>query len=250
MRHQQLVDSRRLLLISDVSLVGSCLETLCADHPDMLDALGLQEPQTDEAQHATSERSPKASPSRRPTSHRDCRTGLAILVLAVSVAERVAAVGTTRQVNRGSVIEFRNPTDVDQAFDSAREMIRSDDATPPRERFAPTSGDGDYLLARFERSMGFISIPSIAYVVADSSCTRVHTSDGRRARSTRSLAAWERLLSESKFVRVHRSTILNLECVERVEGLPSCSRRVYLRGATEPIVMSRRYAARLNKRRV
>ncbi len=50
------------------------------------------------------------------------------------------------------------------------------------------------------------------------------------------------------FARIHRSTIINIEFVERVEKSFNYSFEVYLRGEGEPFIMSRRYAARLKDR--
>lgn len=59
---------------------------------------------------------------------------------------------------------------------------------------------------------------------------------------------WEERLPENYFSRIHRSTIINLEYVERMESWFNRSYRIYLRQTTEPFVMSRRYAARLKLR--
>jgi two-component system LytT family response regulator len=59
---------------------------------------------------------------------------------------------------------------------------------------------------------------------------------------------WEERLPEKHFSRIHRSTIINIEFVERVETSFNYSFEVYLRGAGERFMMSRRYAARLKDR--
>jgi len=59
------------------------------------------------------------------------------------------------------------------------------------------------------------------------------------------LSKWEERLPEKHFASIHRSTIINIEFVERVEKSFNYSFEVYLRGAGEPFTMSRRYAARL-----
>jgi DNA-binding LytR/AlgR family response regulator len=46
---------------------------------------------------------------------------------------------------------------------------------------------------------------------------------------------------------VHRSTIVNLEHVERVEEWSHFSYRLHLRGSAEPVTMSRRYAGQLKR---
>jgi DNA-binding LytR/AlgR family response regulator len=49
-------------------------------------------------------------------------------------------------------------------------------------------------------------------------------------------------------VRIHRSTIVNLEYVGRLEPWLHAGHRVYLRGLAEPLTMSRRFGARLRDR--
>ena len=69
-----------------------------------------------------------------------------------------------------------------------------------------------------------------------------------RKPSARSLREWEQRLPDRHFVRIHRSTIVNLEYVERLEASSHASQRVYLRGVPGPLTMSRRFAARLRER--
>ena len=57
---------------------------------------------------------------------------------------------------------------------------------------------------------------------------------------------WDDRLPEN-FCRIHRSSIINLEYVERLEEWFNYSYQVYLRGIKEPFVMSRRYAAKLKE---
>ena len=52
-------------------------------------------------------------------------------------------------------------------------------------------------------------------------------------------------MPEKYFARIHRSTIINIEFVARVEKWFNNSFQVHLRGVKEPLTMSRRYAAKL-----
>ena len=49
-------------------------------------------------------------------------------------------------------------------------------------------------------------------------------------------------------MRIHRSAIVNLAFVERVETLFNYSGEVYLKGFQKPLAMSRRYAAQIKNR--
>ena len=69
-----------------------------------------------------------------------------------------------------------------------------------------------------------------------------------RKPSAKSLREWEQRLPDRQFVRIHRSTIVNLEYVDRLEPWSHASQHVYLRGLPEPVTMSRRFGARLRDR--
>jgi two-component system LytT family response regulator len=91
----------------------------------------------------------------------------------------------------------------------------------------------------------FIEIANITHVAPDGGATRVYTEDGRSRVTSRTLADWEQRLDNGDFVRVHRSAIVNLKHVERIEPWFQYSYRVRMRGFAEPVVMSRRHANRL-----
>ena len=65
--------------------------------------------------------------------------------------------------------------------------------------------------------------------------------------SPRPLEQWE-AYPPASFARVHRTAIVNLDRVERVERVGDDCFRVILRGGGEPVPMSRRHAARLRQR--
>jgi two-component system LytT family response regulator len=98
-----------------------------------------------------------------------------------------------------------------------------------------------------ERSK-FLKISSIKCICADGDYTQIFTDDGKKHLVTKPLKEWEDRLPEKFFVRIHRSTIVNLEFIEKVETWFSRSYQIYLREMKEPLTVSRRYAAQLKLR--
>lgn len=95
-----------------------------------------------------------------------------------------------------------------------------------------------------ERSR-FLKISTIKCICADGDYTQVFTNDGKQHLVTKPLKEWEDRLPEKFFVRIHRSTIVNLEFIEKVETWFSRSYQIHLREMEEPLTVSRRYAAQL-----
>jgi two-component system LytT family response regulator len=106
----------------------------------------------------------------------------------------------------------------------------------------------DRLFLRLDDRMVFLRVRDIVAVLAAGDNSILHLADGKQARARKSLREWVDRLPERDFVRIHRSTIVNLEFVERLEEWSHFSYRVYLRGLAEPLQMSRRWGARVRSR--
>jgi two-component system, LytTR family, response regulator len=106
-----------------------------------------------------------------------------------------------------------------------------------------------YILLRLGQERAFVRVRDIVAIEAegDGSTLRPAPHLARRP-SAKSLREWEQRLPDRQFVRIHRSTIVNLEYVERLEPWSHASQHVYLRGLPEPLTMSRRFGARLRDR--
>ncbi len=91
----------------------------------------------------------------------------------------------------------------------------------------------------------FLKINSIFSIVAAGDYTEVLTNDGYKGLTLKSMKEWENRLPGQYFIRIHRSTIVNMEHIDRVEEWFNYSFKVYLKGSAEPYMMSRRYAAKL-----
>jgi two-component system LytT family response regulator len=120
----------------------------------------------------------------------------------------------------------------------------------PREADRAPLGSDDRLFlrvldARGESRHRFITINAIVCITADGDYSRVATIDGAEWGVGKALREWEVRLPARQFVRVHRSTIVNLEHVERVEEWSHYSYLLYVAKRRTPLTLSRRYAMRL-----
>jgi two-component system LytT family response regulator len=95
-----------------------------------------------------------------------------------------------------------------------------------------------------ERSR-FLKVVSIKCITVDGDYTTVFADDGKRHLASKTLKEWEDRLPEKYFIRIHRSAIVNVEYIEKVEPWFSRSYQIHLREMKEPLTVSRRYAAQL-----
>ena len=103
----------------------------------------------------------------------------------------------------------------------------------------------DRLFVRSGDRWRFLQLASIAAIEGRGDYTRIRARDGEAILSSKSLRDWEAALPDHLFVRIHRSTIINMDEVERVEEWSGQTFHVHMKGRPDPYQMSRRYASRL-----
>jgi len=118
---------------------------------------------------------------------------------------------------------------------------------PAHEPGVSPIGEDDRLFLRLDDGWGFIHVREIAAISAEGNYSRIRTTDGANRLVQKSLQEWEARLPGRRFVRVHRSTIANVDLIERTVEWSNYSYQVHIRGLAEPVVMSRRYATRLKR---
>ncbi len=94
----------------------------------------------------------------------------------------------------------------------------------------------------------FIKVSSILCITAEKDYSYIFMTNGKKILVLKPMVEWENRLTSKYFARIHRSTIVNLEYVEKVEKWFNSSYHVYLQNIPEPFQMSRRYAAKLKDR--
>ncbi len=91
----------------------------------------------------------------------------------------------------------------------------------------------------------FIKISSITFIEPVGNYSRIFTCDCKHFMVLKTLKQWEEDLPSSNFKRIHRSSIINIEHLEKVEKRPDKPPQAFLKNITEPLEVSRRYARKL-----
>jgi len=108
----------------------------------------------------------------------------------------------------------------------------------------------DYLFVSSGSSARFIQVKKIQYISAAGPYSEIFTDDGNKWMMLRSMKEWQTRLPRAQFVRIHRSTLVNLDFVENIEPLANYSYSIVLKGSQRGLAMSRRHALLLKERLV
>jgi two-component system LytT family response regulator len=104
-----------------------------------------------------------------------------------------------------------------------------------------------HLFLQFGAVWRFVRVDTLACIEAEGDYTRVVLRDGTAGLVHKAIRDWQAALPPALFQRIHRSSIVNLECVERVEEWSSYTFRVFVRPLERPLTMSRKYASGLKR---
>jgi two-component system, LytTR family, response regulator len=107
----------------------------------------------------------------------------------------------------------------------------------------------DAMLLSLNSHLKFLRVNSIVYIQSAGDYSEIITSEGKKGLIQKSMAEWEQRLPEKYFCRIHRSTIVNIEFVTKIDEWFGNSYQVTLKGIEQPLTMSRRYAALLRQKK-
>ncbi len=64
-----------------------------------------------------------------------------------------------------------------------------------------------------QKGIKIINDADIVYLEADGNCTQLQFNDGKKYLDTRTLAVYESILNPDRFFRIHKSHIINMDCL-------------------------------------
>lgn len=101
----------------------------------------------------------------------------------------------------------------------------------------------EYVYITVNNKPKFLKIKDIKCIIAEAEYSVVHTANQEKLLVRKLLKNWEKILPENSFLRIHRSTIINLDYIIKTDKWFNNSMVVYLKNIDEQFVISRRYAS-------
>jgi two-component system LytT family response regulator len=106
----------------------------------------------------------------------------------------------------------------------------------------------DQIFLKLNNKYHFLKINTIIQITSEGDYSKVQTKNGNISLTTKSMKEWESRLPINHFIRIHRSTIINTDVVDRIEPWYNNAHRVYLKGLQKPVIMSRRYFVKIKEK--
>jgi DNA-binding LytR/AlgR family response regulator len=103
----------------------------------------------------------------------------------------------------------------------------------------------DTIFIEVDNKPTFIKINDIIYISANNEYSKLYLKDGRKLLVRKLIKQWDELLPKKVFLRIHRSTIINVESIKKIEKWFKRSFIIYLENSCEPVYMSERFARKL-----
>lgn len=97
-------------------------------------------------------------------------------------------------------------------------------------------------------NFSFLRINSIVMINASGVYTELFTNKAITLISNKSMKEWETRLPQNTFIRIHRSTIINIDYIEKIDKWFNYSYQVYMKNYEKPISISRRYLSAIRER--
>lgn len=249
-------DGLSILAESDpeIELAGTCadgqsaIDTIRAEHPDLI-FLDVQMPRFDGFEVLAA-----LAPAERPVvvfitafeqhAIRAFEVNAIDYLLKPFTDERfLASLARAKDVvRRGRTSRFSQQ--IEELLEYVRRLEASAPAAEPAP--APTTPAPEYadrIVLKFDGALNFIKTRDVLWIEAEGDFVKVQTRDSSQlVRET--LQSMERKLDAAKFLRIHRSFLVNLEHVQRVETALYGDYSVYMSDGTK-LRLSRNYRAKL-----
>lgn len=119
----------------------------------------------------------------------------------------------------------------------------------PEERTGYSSLEyDDSLFLLLNSRYAFVKLSSILAIQAAGDYSEIILQTGEKKLTLKPMREWEERLPDSSFCRIHRSTIVNINFIEKISEWTNGSFLVKIKGIQNPFTMSRRYAATIKKK--
>jgi DNA-binding LytR/AlgR family response regulator len=130
------------------------------------------------------------------------------------------------------------------------EMLKAEISLSNEKNKTDKYSSNDKIFISVNGKPRLITISEIIFIVAENQYTSVNLLGNKSYLIRKSISYWEEILPEISFLRIHRSTLINTDYLQKIEKWYNSSFMVRLKNVNDPFIISKRYAAKLRSRLV
>lgn len=164
------------------------------------------------------------------TSHPDFAIKAFELNAVDYILKPISADRLRRAIDR--VTELNSESFEDAGMDESQERFKAD----------------QIILLNFDSKLTFIKVQDINYIEAFGNYTKIYMNDGKLSITYNSIKNWDNRLPNDVFIQIHRSSIVNLLNVIKIEKWTNDTGRLFLKGVEKPFEISRSYFFQIKKK--
>ncbi|PKL81807.1 MAG: hypothetical protein CVV24_13375 [Ignavibacteriae bacterium HGW-Ignavibacteriae-3] len=127
------------------------------------------------------------------------------------------------------------------------QTLKGEFVLPQKAEPSGSLTNDDKIFINVSGKPNLIKIGEIVFIAAESQYTSLKLADGKSFLVRKSIAGWEKLLPVKNFLRIHRSTIANLDYLVKMEKSYNSSFLIYLKNVSEPFIISKRYSSKIRQ---
>ncbi|MHC1780902.1 MAG: LytR/AlgR family response regulator transcription factor [Bacteroidales bacterium] len=106
----------------------------------------------------------------------------------------------------------------------------------------------DKIFVSDNKVVKFVNIREISAIQSVGNYSKVILSSGEKLIIYKTLKEWSLRLPENKFVRIHRTAIVNIDYISKMEKWFNYSFRIFISGIETPFVVSKSFTSELKER--
>ncbi len=106
----------------------------------------------------------------------------------------------------------------------------------------------DRILIDVRDKQMFIKISEIKFIRSEGAYTQITVVDNKNFLVRKLLKDWEKVLPKENFVRIHRSILINLEYVVKLEKWFNRTYKIYIKDVNDTLDISQRFAIKLKSK--
>lgn len=125
------------------------------------------------------------------------------------------------------------------------DVFKAELSSPKEKSHTDTYTTDDKILINVNSKPQMIKVIEILFITAENQYTSLNLLGGKSYLIRKSISYWEKILPEKSFLRIHRSTIINMEYLLKIEKYYNSSFLLRLKNVSEPFIISKRYATKL-----